>query len=262
MAVYAIIGTGNMGGALAWGLCKKVDPERVVLFNRTPEKARRLSEALGCRMAASAREAVRGADFILLGVKPYMMASVIADLRPVLNPSQTLVSMAPGITMAEISAMAGGIPVIRIMPNTPVAVGAGMTLYTSDARVSRETLDAFLNDLSASGRFAQVDEGHFEAGSAVSGCGPAFAALFMEALADGGVACGLPRAQALELAAQMMAGTAQLALSGLHPGPLKDQVCSPGGTTIQGVRALEKGGLRSAVMEAVIAAYEKSIVKV
>ena len=262
MAVYAIIGTGNMGGALARGLCKKVDPRQVILFNRTPEKARRLAEQLGCRVAESAQEAVRGADYVLLGVKPYLMQGVIAGIAEALPAAAVLVSMAPGYTMEQVRAMAGGDrPVIRIMPNTPVAVGAGMTLYASDGQVPAAALDTFLSDLSASGRFLPMEERLFEAGSAVSGCGPAFAALFMEALADGGVACGLPRAQALELAAQMMAGTAQLALSGVHPGILKDQVCSPGGTTIQGVRALEAGGLRGAVMEAVIAAWEKSIGK-
>ncbi|MBQ9196319.1 MAG: pyrroline-5-carboxylate reductase [Clostridia bacterium] len=262
MAVYAIIGTGNMGGALAKGLCKKVHPAQVILFNRTPEKARKLADALGCQTAGSAQEAVQAADYILLGVKPYMMAGVIADIAPALYGGSVLVSMAPGITMDQVRGMAGGeYPVIRIMPNTPVAVGAGMTLYAADGHVPDAVLEEFLNDLSASGRFVRMDEHLFEAGSAVSGCGPAFAALFLEALSDGGVACGLPRAQALELAAQMMAGTAQLALSGLHPGPLKDQVCSPGGTTIQGVRALEAGGMRGAVMEAVIAAYEKSIGK-
>ena len=255
MAVYAIIGTGNMGGALARALCQKLHPHQVILFNRTPEKARKLSAELGCQVAGSAREAVQAADFILLGVKPYMMAGVIADISPALRRDAVLVSMAPGITMDGVRAMAGGdYPVIRIMPNTPVAVGAGMTLYAVDSHIPKDTLAAFLDDLCASGRFVKMDEHLFEAGSAVSGCGPAFAALFMEALADGGVACGLPRAQALELAAQMMAGTAQLALSGLHPGPLKDQVCSPGGTTIRGVRALEQGGFSSAAMEAVIAA--------
>ena len=260
MANYAIIGTGNMGGALARALCEKAGARHVFLFNRTPEKARRLADELGCVVAESATDAARQADYILLGVKPYMMQAVIAGLTPALTPQKTLVSMAPGFTMEQVRAMAGGgLPVIRIMPNTPVAVGAGMTLYAADERVPVDTLQTFLEDLSASGRLTRMDEHLFEAGSAVSGCGPAFADLFMEALADGGVACGLPRAQAIELAAQMLTGAAALVLRGAHPGVLKDQVCSPGGTTIQGVRALEKGGLRSAVMEAVIAAYEKSI---
>ena len=262
MKKYAVIGTGNMGGALARALRKRLPGESVILYNRTPEKARRLAEELGCALADSAAAAVRQADYILLGVKPYMMQGAIDGLKSALRPDHVLVTMAPGITMEEVRAMAGvPCPVIRIMPNTPVSVGAGMTLYAADAYTQGDILDTFLRDLSASGRFALLPERLMDAGSAISGCGPAFADLFMEALADGGVACGLPRAQALELAAQMLVGAASLALEGAHPGVLKDQVCSPGGTTIQGVRALEKGGLRSAVMEAVIAAYEKSLAK-
>lgn len=260
MKTYAVIGTGNMGGALARALRKKLPCENIVLFNRTAEKARRLADELGCVLAETACGAIQNADYILLGVKPYMMQGVIDGLKPALRPGHILVTMAPGITMERVREMAGGAyPVVRIMPNTPVSVGAGMTLYASDAYVQGEILDTFLDDLAASGRFALLPEHLIDAGSAVSGCGPAFADLFMEALADGGVACGLPRAQALELAAQMLVGAASLVLTGQHPGALKDQVCSPGGTTIQGVRALEKGGLRSAVMEAVIAAYEKSV---
>ena len=262
MQRYAVIGTGNMGGALARVLCKKLPGENVILYNRTVEKARKLAEELGCVCASSAVEAARQVDTILLGVKPYMMQGVIDGLKGALRPGQILVTMAPGITMEDVRAMAGGdYPVIRIMPNTPVSIGAGMTLYAQDKYTQGAILDTFLGDLAASGRFCLLPEHLMDAGSAISGCGPAFADLFMEALADGGVACGLPRAQACELAAQMLVGAAGLALAGQHPGVLKDQVCSPGGTTIQGVRALEKGGLRSAVMEAVIAAYEKSIGK-
>ena len=262
MQKYAVIGTGNMGGALARALCKKLPGQNVILFNRTAAKAQRLAEALGCAVADSACEAAAQADYILLGVKPYMMRDVIDGIQGVLRPGHVLVTMAPGITMDDVRAMAGGdYPVIRIMPNTPVSIGAGMTLYAADSYTRGEILDTFLKDLFASGRFCQLPEHLMDAGSAISGCGPAFADLFMEALADGGVACGLPRAQAYELAAQMLVGAAGLALEGPHPGVLKDQVCSPGGTTIQGVRALEKGGLRSAVMEAVIAAFEKSIGK-
>ena len=134
-----------------------------------------------------------------------------------------------------------------------------MILYTVGKGVNAPERKAFLADMAAAGRFSELPEHLMDAGSAVSGCGPAFADLFLEALADGGVACGLPRTQAMELAAQMLSGSAKLVLeSGKHPGALKDAVCSPGGTTIQGVRVLEQNGFRSAVMEAVIAAYEKN----
>ena len=160
----------------------------------------------------------------------------------------------------SIADMAGGdYPVIRIMPNTPAAIGQGV-VQVCGRGVSRAQLDACKAILAPAGLVDEIDEKLIDAASCVSGCGPAFAYLFIEALADGGVACGLPREQALRYAAQMVAGSAEMVLqSGRHPGQLKDAVCSPGGTTIQGVRALEANGFRSAAMEAVLAAYEKTL---
>jgi pyrroline-5-carboxylate reductase len=192
------------------------------------------------------------------------MPELLAQIAPVLAERKTrfiLVTMAAGMTIADIRALAGGeYPVIRIMPNTPAAVGEGMILYSIGSGVTKTEEKEFLADLAAAGRLTALPEALIDAGSAVSGCGPAFADLFLEALADGGVACGLPRAKAQELAAQMLLGSARLALeSGANPGALKDAVCSPGGTTIQGVRTLEEAGFRGAVMDAVIAAYEKTL---
>ena len=150
-------------------------------------------------------------------------------------------------------------PVIRMMPNTPAAVGAGVVQYCGRL-VTVEELDDFAALIAPAGLVDPVSEGLIDAASAVSGCGPAFAYLFLEALADGGVACGLPRDKAVAYAAQMLEGSARMVLeSGKHPGALKDAVCSPGGTTIQGVRALEERGFRAAAMDAVIAAYEKTL---
>ena len=264
MATFGFIGCGNMGGALAHAVCKTVPADQVFLTNRTVEKAKALAEELGCCVALD-NEAVAGsADFIFLGVKPQMMADMLADIAPVLAKRETpfvLVSMAAGLTISAIRTMAGGeYPVIRIMPNTPVSTGEGMTLYTLSDNVSAAEEKAFLSALEASGRLSPLPEKLMDAGSAVSGCGPAFVDLFIEALADGGVACGLPRAQAMELAAQMVLGSAKLVLeSGKHPGALKDAGCSPGGTTIQGVRTQERNGFRSSATEAVIAAYEKTL---
>lgn len=257
------IGVGNMGGALARAARRQVAGAQLLLSNRTPEKAAALAAELGA-MASDNRTVAREADYIFLGVKPQMMESLLAEIGPELKARKTrfvLVSMAAGLTIAAIQALAGGAyPVIRIMPNTPASVGEGMILYACGEGVTEEEREAFLSAMAGAGRFSALPEDLMDAGSAVSGCGPAFADLFLEALADGGVACGLPRAQALELAAQMLLGSAKLALaSGQHPGALKDAVCSPGGTTIQGVRALEAAGFRSAVMEAVIAAYEKTL---
>jgi len=262
MATLGFIGCGNMGGALARAACKSIPSDQVFLANRTAEKAKALAEELECRVADNAAIA-ESADFIFLGVKPQMMADMLADIAPLLEKRETrfiLVSMAAGLTIADIQQMAGGsYPVIRIMPNTPAAIGEGMILYTCGEGVTKTEEKLFLDTMAGAGRLAAIPEGHMDVGSAVSGCGPAFVDLFLEAMADGGVACGLPRAQAMEFAAQMMVGSARLVLeSGKHPGALKDAVCSPAGSTIQGVRALERAGFRSAVMEAVIAACEKS----
>ena len=262
MAVFGFIGVGNMGGALARAAAKKISGPSLLLANRSPEKAQRLAAELGGQVSDNATIA-GAADYIFLGVKPQMLPGVLEGLAPVLLARQSpfvLVSMAAGTSIAKVRQLAGGdYPVIRIMPNTPAAIGQGMILYAPSENVSTGALETFLDSMSGAGRFARLEERLIDAGSAVSGCGPAFVDLFLEALADGGVACGLPRATAMELAAQMVLGSAALALSGgRHPAQLKDAVCSPGGTTIQGVRALEKNGFRSAVMEAVIAAYEKN----
>lgn len=263
MTTFGFIGTGNMGGALARAVCRVVSPEAVLLANRTPEKAAALAAELGCRTADN-RTAAETADLLFLGVKPQMMGDLLSELAPVLAARTapfTLISMAAGLSIARIQELAGGnYPVIRIMPNTPVSIGEGMILYACSGNVTQEAETAFLSALSGAGRLSPLPEDKMDAGSAVSGCGPAFVDLFLEALADGGVACGLPRAAALEYAAQMLLGSAKLALeSGQHPGVLKDAVCSPGGTTIQGVRTLEQAGFRGAVMDAVITAYERTL---
>lgn len=257
---FGFIGTGSMGGALARAAAKS--GAEVLLANRTAAKAEALAAELGAA-AVTNEEAARRADFLFLGVKPQLMADMLADIAPALRARKdrfVLVSMAAGLTMADIRRLAGGDwPVIHIVPNTPAAIGEGIILYAATPDVTEAELDVFLKGMSAAGRLTPLEERLMDAGSAVSGCGPAFVDLFVEALADGGVACGLPRAAALEMAAQMTAGAARLILeSGQHPGVLKDQVCSPGGSTIMGVRALEDGGFRSAVFHAVMDAFEKT----
>ena len=265
MSKYTVsfIGTGAMGSALAAAAVKRVPPGRILLANRTPAKAEKLAAELGCAVG-SVEEAAASADYIFLGVKPQMMGDLLEDVAPVLAARQdrfVLVTMAAGLTMARIAEMAGGDwPVIRIMPNTPCAVGEGVILWDANAQVTEAEASAFTAALSGAGVLDRLEERLIDAGSAVAGCGPAFACLLLEALADGGVSCGLPRQKALLYAAQMLKGTAALQLAtGTHPGALKDAVCSPGGTTIQGVRALERSGFRGAAMEAVIAAYEKTL---
>ena len=259
---FSFIGTGNMGTALARAASKKLAGNEILLSNRTHTKAQVLAEELGCLTGTNEDAAAKG-KYIFLGVKPQMMRDMLSSVAPLLRARDDrfiLVSMAAGLTMEQISSMAGGeYPVIRIMPNTPCAVGAGVVLYDCNGLVTEEELDEFINAMSGAGMLDRLEEHLIDAGSAVAGCGPAFACLFIEALADGGVTCGLPRTKALRYAAQMLEGTARLMLeANQHPGAMKDAVCSPGGSTIAGVRALEEGGLRAAAINAVIAADKRN----
>ena len=250
-----------MGGAIARAVCKATDPQNVYLANRTAAKAEALAEELGCKTTVNDEVAGR-CDLIFLAVKPQMMEALLAPLKFTLNerPGRfILCSMAAGLSIPRIQEMAGeDYPVIRIMPNTPASVGEGMIQYCS-SHVTAEEEAEFCKLMAPAGRLDPVPEALIDAAGCVSGCGPAWVYQFIEALADGGVACGLPRAQAQEYAAQMVLGSAKLVLeSGKHPGELKDAVCSPGGSTIQGVRVLEERGFRGAVTDAVLAAYDKT----
>lgn len=258
---FGFIGAGNMGGALAKGAAKTMAPDAIFLSDGNGPKAQALADTLGCHAVSVAEAASCG--YVFLGVKPQHLPGLMQDLAPVLAARQddfVLVSMAAGVAIADIRRMAGGnYPVIRIMPNTPVAVGSGVILYDTTENVTAEALAQFLANMTACGFLDPLPEKLIDAGSAVSGCGPAFVAMFMEALADGGVMCGLPRDKAMAYAARTLEGTAKLLLeTGDHPGKLKDAVCSPGGSTIVGVKALEDGGLRSAAINAVEVAYYKT----
>ncbi len=262
MMTYGFMGTGNMGGALAKAVCQVVDPAQVLLANRTMEKASALAQTLGATCATNAQIA-QTADCILLGVKPHLMGGMLAEINPILAQRTTpfvLVSMAAGLSLAQLDELSGsaGYPILRIMPNTPCAIGEGIILYTANAGVSPQVMETFLQAFAHAGLLSQIEESLLDAGAVVAGCAPAFVDLFLEALADGGVCCGLPRQQAMDLACAMLAGSAKLvAQSGQHPGACKDAVCSPKGSTIEGVRALEAHGFRSAVIEAVMASYAK-----
>ena len=208
---YGFIGCGNMGGAVARAVCKGAGSGDVLLANRTPAKAQALADELGC--ACGTNEEVAGiCDFIFLGVKPQMMADMLDELTPTLEARAesrpfVLVTMAAGLSMQQIRMMAGsGYPIIRMMPNTPVALGDGMIQYCSDD-VEPEKMAEWLTAMAPAGRLDAVPESLIDAASAVSGCGPAWAYQFIEALADGGVAAGLPRAKAQEYAAQMLLGS-------------------------------------------------------
>ncbi len=260
-AYIGFIGAGNMGGAIASAVCRAGYADKVFLCDKDEAKARSLAEKLGCSYA-DGKEVAEKCDVVFLGVKPQFLADTVADLLPTLklrSAQPLFISMAAGIALERLGALLDDAPIIRIMPNTPVSVGEGMTLWCANKNVTEEHKQIFLAINEKSGRLDEIDESLINAASAVSGCGPAFVYMFIEALADGGVKCGLPRDKALMYAEQTLLGAATLALeSGAHPGALKDAVCSPAGSTIEGVRKLEGGALRSSVIEAVSASYERT----
>lgn len=258
---FGFIGAGNMGGALALAVSKKVAPQKMALADKDTAKAASLAEKIGCKTADNKTLASQ-CRFLFLGVKPQFLDGLFREIAPVLAKRKekiVIVSMAAGVKIEAVrKGLGSDLPVIRIMPNTPASVGKGVILYHAEG-TSEEDEAAFCEAMSAAGILDPLPENWIDAASAVSGCGPAFVYLFIEALADGGVHCGLPRDKALRYAAATVEGAAALLLSsGKHPGELKDAVCSPGGTTIEGVRVLEKSAFRSAAMDAVIAAYEKT----
>lgn len=252
-----------MGGALAGAVAKSVTGKQITLCDACSEKAEMLAAQCGARVA-DVPAVARNCKYIFLGVKPQGFETLFEEIRPILKNRDdefVLITMAAGVSLEAVETLADcNCAIIRIMPNTPVSVGEGMILYAANDRVSAAQINVFQNALSASGILDRIPEDKIDAASALSGCGPAFVYLFAEALADGAVECGLPRDKAMLYAAQTLSGAARLLLtSGKHPGELKDAVCSPGGTTIAGVHALENSAFRAASMSAVTTAYEKTL---
>ncbi len=261
---FGLIGCGTMGGALACAAVEKIPGSQWLLSGRNFTKPNALAKKIGASVTDNVGVASR-ARYILLGVKPQVMPTVLAEIAPALAARAAafdpfvLVSMAAGISSVDICRMLeADYPVLRIMPNTPAAIGEGMITYCS-REVSEVDVEFFLQVMKPAGRFDEIPEHLMDAASAVAGCSPAFVYQFIEALADGGVQGGLPRTKALEYAAAAVQGAAAMVLAtGSHPGQLKDAVCSPGGSTIAGVHALEKGCLRGTVMDAVAAAIARN----
>lgn len=259
---WGFVGAGKMATALAKGLLAAGIARADRLWASDPlESTRRaMAEATGARVSGSNIEVARSSDVLVLAVKPQSMPLVLAELRPVVAPGHLLISIAAGITLDVLAAGLGpDCRLVRVMPNTPALLGAGAAGYClgrnagdADEALVRACLDAV-------GRAYRVPEALLDAVTGLSGSGPAFVYAMIEALSDGGVRVGLPRDVATGLAAQTFLGAARMVLeTGLHPGVLKDQVTSPGGTTIAGLHALERGALRATLMDAVEAATRRS----
>ena len=205
MTTFGIIGTGQMGGAIAKALRENVEGDRIMLANRSPKKAQVLAEVLNATAVDNLTAAK--CSYVILGVKPQNMAELLDDLRPTLEAREdrfVLVSLAAGLDIAAIQRLAGHPwPVLRVMPNTPVSIGAGMCLYSVSPETTKEEVEQFLDAAAAAGRFDAISEAQMNVGSVLTGCGPAYVSIFLEAMADGAVACGLPRGKALKYAAEL-----------------------------------------------------------
>jgi pyrroline-5-carboxylate reductase len=251
-AGLGLIGAGSMGGALVRGLMAAglVKPADLVFYDPDPG-LRQEMERLGIE-AAPDNATVMRSGVVVLAVKPQVLRGVLQEIRGHDRPGQVVISIAAGVPLAVLEEALPEARVIRAMPNTPLMVQAGMTALSPGSRATPEDMALALDLFRAVGRAEVVAETHLDAITALSGSGPAFAAVFLEALADGAVKMGLPRTLALEFAAQTLLGTARLLLEkNLHPAILKDLVSSPGGTTIHGLHALEQGAFRAAVISAI-----------
>ena len=257
-----IIGLGNMARAVIGGMLDKgiVKPEDICGSAKTEATRKKMEDSCKIRTASSNREVAEQAEILVLAVKPQFFEEVIEEIKGISWEGKTIISLAPGKTIAWLQEKFGQrLPVVRCMPNTPALVGEGCTGVCASPEVGSKARDTVLEILGSFGKAVEVSEKMMDVVGAVSGSSPAFVFLFIEALADGAVAEGMPRAQAYEFAAQAVLGSAKLVLeTGSHPGELKDMVCSPGGTTIQGIKMLEKNNFRGTVMNAVITCVEKS----
>ncbi|MBR5011432.1 MAG: pyrroline-5-carboxylate reductase [Clostridia bacterium] len=259
MAIIGFIGAGNMGGALARAAAK-FNGNKILLADSDKQKAISLADEISATVSTNI-EICKTADYIFLGVKPQVLPQVLTELAPALGGKDfTLVSMAAGVTTEKIAVLLGfDVPIIRIMPNLPVSVGEGMILYTLNKFVHKTNADALVNAMSFAGEWDQIDEALIDAASAVSGCGPAFAFMFANALAKGGEANGLSYDKAIKYAAQTVKGAAEMLLQGGDAEALTKAVCSPGGSTIEGVKVLENEDLSGMVNKTVTASYKRTI---
>lgn len=252
-----VVGVGNMGEALARGL--SAAGHELHLFDLDRPRLAAVAGRHRAHACADLAELAGACPVIVLAVKPQQMDAVLADLRPLGGPHHLWISIAAGIPLARLVAGLGSPRVVRVMPNTPALVGEGMSVFAAGSGIAAQDIQATIALLSAVGRVAQVDEGAMDAVTGLSGSGPAYGLVVIEALAEAGIREGLPATLALELAAQTLRGAATLALQpGAHPAVLRQQVTSPAGTTAAGLAALERGGLRAALGEAVHAATARS----
>ena len=258
----AFIGLGNMGASLAKAVSKEVATTDLLLVNRSPQKVEEFISLYG-GTTSHLQQAFEEAEVIFLGVKPYQICPLLEEYLDILTQRSNLllVSMAAGLELEKMAAVVKNdrVGLIRIMPNTPVAIGQGVISLARSQVVTDQQVAQVKQLLAGAGALYEMEEKLMDATTAVAGCGPAFVYQMIEAMADAGVSLGLPREQALQMAAQTFQGASQMVLeTGEHPARLRDAVCSPGGSTIAGVNRLEQVGLRGDIIAGVEAAYKRT----
>jgi pyrroline-5-carboxylate reductase len=258
----AVLGAGKMGGILLQGFLKEqmFGPDQIVATVAHEDRASALSAQWGVEVSTDNAAAVRKADVILLGVKPFQMPGLMEEIKPALTPKKLLISFAASVKTSAIEQAAGmDIPVIRAMPNTPSMLGAGIAALCRGKFVSEAQIELAARIFEAVGRTVIVDEKHMDAVTGLSASGPAYIYIILESLAEAGVKVGLPRDIATLLAAQTAFGAAKMVLeTGYHPALLKDAVTTPAGCTIDGILELEEGGLRVTLIKAVMRAAQRA----
>lgn len=256
------IGCGNMATAIIKGIIRKqiIDAENIIASAKTKATLDRVQKELGVKVSTDNLEVTENSDILVLAVKPQYYPEVIAQIKDVVRKEQIVISIAPGKTLDWLQEQfEGAVRLVRTMPNTPALVGEGMTGACRNEYVTDEDYATVLQILGSFGEVETIPENLMDVCVSVSGSSPAYIYILIEAMADGAVADGMPRAQAYKFAAQSVLGSAKMVLeTGKHPGELKDQVCSPGGTTIEAVRVLEEKGFRSSVIEAMKACVRKA----
>jgi pyrroline-5-carboxylate reductase len=256
------IGAGRMATAMVQGLIRSriTTPERIVASDVVEEAREALADMTKVKVYPENKRVAEHSDILFLAVKPQVMAEVLLELKPLLSAKQLVVSVAAGVTLTQLAALLGNkVRLVRVMPNTPILVGAGATGFCLGPKATFEDADLVQQMLGTLGKAIEVPERLMDAVTGLSASGPAYVSVIIEALADGGVRAGLTREIASQLAMQTVYGTAKMLLeTGLHPAMLKDMVASPGGTTIAGLHALERGGLRCALMDAISAAAQRA----
>lgn len=261
--MIGFIGLGNMATAIISGLLENelVKKDEIIGACKTNESAEKINKAFGIMASTDNKAVAQRSDVIVLAVKPQFIDEVISEIKGDIKEEALVISVVAGKTIEYIKDRFGrDIHIVRSMPNTPALIGQGITGVCYGENVTEKEKEFARKFFGATGLYEEVPERLINAVCSVSGGGPAFVFMIIEALADGGVEAGLPRKTAYKLAAQTVLGSAALMLeTGKHPGELKDMVCSPGGTTIAGVRTLEEKGLRAALMDAVKASYDKSM---